>query len=194
MKKLLPVLALAAMLMACDKAAESPPSFKNTDVTGLQYAQDFSLTDHNGVRRTLADFRGKLVLVFFGYTQCPDVCPTTMAQLAAAVKQLGPQADKVQVLMITVDPERDTAELLKQYAPGFHPTFLGLRGSLEETEKTIKDFKSYFAKVEGKTKGSYTMDHMANVYVFDQAGKVRLYVRPENFGEPLVHDLKQLLK
>lgn len=194
MKKLLPLLALLATLTACDKVTQSPPVFKNTDVTGLQYAQDFSLTDHNGTRRTLADFRGKLVLVFFGFTQCPDVCPTTMAQLAAAMKQLGPQADQVQVLMITVDPERDTAELLKQYVPAFDPRFLGLRGTLEETEKTAKDFKTYFAKVEGKTKGSYTMDHMANVYVFDKAGKVRLYVRPENFGEPLVQDLKQLLK
>jgi protein SCO1 len=194
MKKLLSLLAMALALAACDKVTQSPPSFKNTDVTGLQYAKDFSLTDHNGVRRSLADFKGKLVLVFFGFTQCPDVCPTTMAQLAAAMKQLGPQADQVQVLMVTVDPERDTAELLKQYVPAFDPRFLGLRGTLEETEQVAKEFKTYFSKVEGKTQGSYTMDHMANVYVFDQSGKVRLYVRPENFGEPLVHDLKQLLK
>jgi protein SCO1/2 len=152
------------------------------------------MTDHNGVRRSLADFRGKLVLVFFGFTQCPDVCPTTMAQLAGTMAKLGPQASEVQVLMVTVDPERDTAELLKQYVPAFNPTFLGLRGTLDETNKMAKDFKTYFSKVEGKTKGSYTMDHMANVYVFDKNGKVRLYVRPTDLGDPLVHDLKQLLK
>jgi protein SCO1/2 len=194
MKKLLSLLVLAFSLTACDKVTQSPPSFKNTDITGAPYAQDFSLTDHNGVRRSVADFRGKLVLVFFGFTQCPDVCPTTMAQLANTMKQLGPDADKVQVLMVTVDPERDTAELLKQYVPAFDPRFLGLRGTLDETNKMAKDFKTYFSKVEGKTKGSYTMDHMANVYVFDRSGKIRLYVRPDALGEPLVHDLKQLLK
>lgn len=193
MKKLLSIFALALLLVGCDKLADKPASFKNTDLTGLDYAKGFSLTDHNGKPRTLADFKGKVVVVFFGFTQCPDVCPTTLAEMASAMKQLGPQADDVQVLMITVDPERDTQELLAQYVPAFDKRFLGLRGTLEQTAQAAKEFKVFYAKVPGKEPGSYTMDHTAASYVFDRNGKVRLFVRYGQGAEPLVHDLKQLL-
>jgi protein SCO1/2 len=168
-------------------------SFKNTDVTGLDYAKDFSLTDHNGKRRTLADFKGKVVVVFFGYTQCPDVCPTTMAELAGVVKQLGPDGDKVQVLFITIDPERDTQAFLAKYVPSFDPRFLGLRGNSAETAKVAKDFKVFYQKVPGKDPGSYTMDHTAGSYVFDPKGRVRLFLRHGQGADPVVHDLKILL-
>jgi protein SCO1 len=194
MKKLfaasLVALALSAGLAACTK----PVSFQNTDVTGLRYAEDFALTDHNGTPRTLADFKGKVVVVFFGYTQCPDVCPTTMVELAGVMKELGPQADQVQVLFITVDPERDTQQLLAQYVPAFDKRFLGLRGDATQTAKVAKEFKVFYQKVPGKTPGSYSMDHTAGSYVFDKEGKVRLFVRHGEGPAPLVADLKQLLK
>jgi protein SCO1/2 len=165
-------------------------SFKNTDVTGLDYAKDFSLTDHNGKRRTLSDFKGKVVVAFFGYTQCPDVCPTTMAEMAGVVKQLGPDGDKVQVLFITIDPERDTQAFLAKYVPSFDPRFLGLRG---DSAETAKDFRVFYQKVPGKEPGSYTMDHTAGSYVFDPKGRVRLFLRHGQGPEPVVHDLKLLL-
>ena len=193
MKKLLSIFALALLLGGCDKLADKPASFKNTDLTGLDYAKDFALTDHNGKARTLADFKGKVVVVFFGFTHCPDVCPTTLAEMASAMKQLGPQADDVQVLMITVDPERDTQELLAQYVPAFDKRFLGLRGTPEQTAQVAKEFKVFYAKVPGKEPGSYTMDHTAASYVFDRNGKVRLFVRYGQGAEPLVHDLRQLM-
>ena len=193
MKKLLAILALGLLLAGCDQLGNKPPSFQNTDVTGLQYAQDFALTDHTGKPRTLADFKGKVVLVFFGYTQCPDVCPTTMAELAGVMKELGPQADQVQVLFITVDPERDTQELLAQYVPAFDKRFLGLRGDAAATAKVAKEFKVFYAKVPGKEPGSYSMDHTAGSYVFDKAGKVRLFLRHGQGAGPIVHDLRQLL-
>ena len=168
--------------------------FKNSDVTGLDYAKDFALTDHNGKARTLADFRGKVVLIFFGYTQCPDVCPTTMAELAAVMKQLGPKADGVQVLFVTLDPARDTQALLAKYVPSFDPRFLGLRGDPAATEKVAKEFKVFFQKVPGKTPDSYSIDHTAGSYVFDSQGRVRLFVRHGQGGAPLVHDLEILLK
>jgi protein SCO1 len=167
--------------------------FKNTDVTGLDYAKDFSMSDFNGKQRTLADFRGKAVVVFFGYTQCPDVCPTTMAEMAAVMKQLGPEADKVQVLFVTLDPERDTPELLAKYVPAFDPRFLGLVGDKAATEKIAKDFKVFYQKVPGKQPGAYTMDHTAGSYVFDPQGRIRLFVRHGQGPEPIAHDLKILL-
>ncbi|MDB5958735.1 MAG: hypothetical protein JWP59_29 [Massilia sp.] len=176
-------------LSACSK----PASFQNTDVTGLRYAEDFALTDHNGVPRNLASFRGKVVLVFFGYTQCPDVCPTTMAELAGVMKELGPKADQVQVLFITVDPERDTQQLLAEYVPAFDKRFLGLRGDAAATAKVAKEFKVFYAKVPGKQPGSYSMDHTAGSYVFDKEGKVRLFIRHGQGSGPLVNDLRQLL-
>jgi protein SCO1/2 len=197
MKKLFAVsfLALAAAfgLSGCDKLASKPPSFQNTDVTGLQYGSGFALTDHHGKPRTLADFKGKVVVMFFGYTQCPDVCPTTMAEMAGVMKELGPQADQVQVLFVTVDPERDTRELLAQYVPAFDPRFLGLYGDAAQTAAVAKEFKVFYAKVPGKTPGSYSMDHSAGSYVFDKQGKIRLFLRHGQGAGPIVHDLKQLL-
>jgi protein SCO1 len=193
MKKLLTIFALALLLAGCDKLPGQPQSFKNTDLTGLDYAKDFALTDHTGKPRTLADFKGKVVVVFFGFTHCPDVCPTTLAEMAGVMKALGPQADDVQVLMVTVDPERDTQQLLAEYVPAFDKRFIGLRGTPEQTAAVAKEFKVFYAKVPGKEPGSYTMDHTAASYVFDRNGKVRLFVRYGQGVEPLVHDIKQLL-
>lgn len=186
------LLALGALTLAgCQKGASE--KFVNTDVTGLEYAKDFALTDHNGKPRTLADFKGKAVVMFFGYTQCPDVCPTTMAEMANVMKELGPQADKVQVLFVTVDPARDTPQILSQYVPAFDKRFLGLYGDEAATAKVAKEFKVFYQKVPGKTAGSYTMDHTAGSYVFDPQGHIRLFVRHGQGAEPIVHDLKLLL-
>jgi protein SCO1/2 len=195
---LLPVLLLGACQKQANDGTEmvlSPvkSAFKNTDVTGLDYAKGFQLTDHNGKLRTLADFKGKAVVAFFGYTQCPDVCPTTMAEMANVMKELGPQADKVQVLFITVDPERDTPELLSKYVPAFDPRFLGMTGDKAAIDKVAKEFKVFHQKVAGKEPGSYTMDHTAGSYVFDPQGRIRLFVRHGQGTEPIVHDLKLLL-
>jgi protein SCO1/2 len=198
MKNLLPALfaacALAFSLAACDKAPNKPrPSFVSTDLTGADYAKGFALVDHNGKPRTLADFKGKVVMVFFGYTQCPDVCPTTMAEMASVMQKLGPQADQVQVLFITLDPERDTQQLLAGYVPAFDKRFLGLRGTLEQTAKTAKDFKVFYAKVPGSDPKTYTIDHTAGTYVFDRDGKLRLFMRHDEKPDEIAHDLRQLL-
>lgn len=185
-------LLLALTLAGCGQ--DSKPQFKNTDLTGLDYAKDFTLTDHNGKTRTLADFKGKAVVLFFGYTQCPDVCPTTMAEMATVMKQLGPQADQVQVLFVTIDPERDTQALLASYVPAFDPRFLGLFGDKAATDKVAKEFKVFYQKVPGKTPDSYTMDHTAGSYVFDPQGRIRLFLRHGQGAEPIVHDLKLLLQ
>lgn len=177
-------------LTACSKA---PPAFQNTDVTGLKYGKDFSLHDASGKVRTLADFKGKAVVMFFGYTQCPDVCPTTMVELASVMKTLGPDADKVQVLFVTLDPERDTAQVMAKYVPAFDPRFIGLRGDQAETEKVAKDFKVFYQKVPGDTLGSYTMDHMAGTFVFDPQGRLRLFIRYGSPAASIAHDLKILL-
>ena len=182
---------LAMAVMACSAPAEK---FINTDLTGLDYAKDFALTDHNGKPRTLADFRGKLVVIFFGYTQCPDVCPTTMVEMANVIKAMGPDADKVQVLFVTVDPERDTQALLASYVPNFDPRFLGLFGDVNATAKVAKEFKVFYQKVPGKTPTSYTVDHTAGSYVFDTQGRIRLFLRHGQGAEPIAHDLKMLLK
>jgi len=194
MKKLLSLalLAGALLLAGCDKLS-SPPAFKNTDLTGLDYARGFSLTDHTGKARTLADFRGKLVVLFFGYTQCPDVCPTTMAEMAAVMKELGPSSNDVQVLFVTLDPERDTQEVLAHYVPAFDKRFIGLRGTPEQTAQTAKEFKVFVAKVAGSTPDNYTVDHTAGSYVFDKDGRIRLFVRHGGGPAPIVHDLRQLL-
>jgi protein SCO1/2 len=193
MKKLLTLLLLSLSMLLAACGQKPPMEFKNTDLTGLDYAKGFTLTDHNGKARTLADFKGKAVVVFFGYTQCPDVCPTTMAEMAAVMQQLGPQADQVQVLFVTVDPERDTQALLAEYVPAFDKRFLGLYGTPAQTLEVAKEFKVFFAKVPGKTAGSYTVDHTAGSYVFDKQGKLRLFVRHGLGPGPIVHDLKQLL-
>jgi protein SCO1/2 len=198
MKKLLSVLvaacALTVSLAACDKLpGKQKESFQNTDVTGLDYAKGFALTDHTGKPRTLADFKGKAVVVFFGYTQCPDVCPTTMAEMATVMQKLGPLADQVQVLFVTLDPERDTQELLANYVPAFDKRFLGLRGTPEQTAKTAKEFKVFYSKVPGTDPGSYTIDHTAGSYVFDRDGRLRLFIRHGQGPDPIVHDLRALL-
>ena len=198
MKRLLPALVAACArtvsLAACDKLpGKQQASFQNTDVTGLDYAKGFALTDHTGKPRTLADFKGKAVVVFFGYTQCPDVCPTTMAEMASVMQKLGPLADQVQVLFITLDPERDTQELLANYVPAFDKRFLGLRGTPEQTAKTAKEFKVFYSKVPGTDPGSYTIDHTAGSYVFDRDGRLRLFIRHGQGPDPIVHDLRQLL-
>ena len=182
-----------ALLMAgCNKA----PAFQNLDITGnTQFGADFSLPDTSGKMRTMADFKGKVVVLFFGYTHCPDVCPTTMAELSQALQQLGPKdAQRVQVLFVTVDPERDTPELLAQYVPAFNPAFIGLRPASDaQLVKVAKDFRVYYAKVPGKTPDSYTMDHTAASYVFDPDGKLRLFARDGQGAAPWVHDIKLLL-
>jgi protein SCO1 len=186
--------ALAApLLAACDRVA-SPPSFKGIDITGAEYARDFDLPDADGKRRSLADFKGKVVVVFFGYTQCPDVCPTTLLELAQVKKELGPAGDRVQGVFITIDPERDTPELLKAYVGNFGPDFVALRGSADEIKAAAKAFKVFFAKVPGQTASSYTMDHTAGSYVFDATGKVRLFTRYGTGSDALKADLQLLLK
>jgi len=180
-----------SLLVAC---SQSKPQFKAIDLTGADYAKDFQLADHNGQPRSLKDFRGKLVVVFFGYTQCPDVCPTTMAELAEAKKLLGPDGAKVQGLFVTVDPERDTPEVLKSYMTNFDPGFLALRGTPEQLAAVAKEFKVYYKKADGKTPGSYTMDHSAASYVYDTQGRLRLYTRYGSGGQALASDLQLLLK
>ena len=182
----------ALALAGCDNAAP-PHHFNAIDLTGAKYAQGLSLPDFDGKPRTLADFKGKVVVVFFGYTQCPDVCPTTMAEMAQVMQQLGPKADQVQVLFITLDPERDTPELLKAYVPQFDKRFLGLYGTLEQTAKTAKEFKVFYTKVPGSAPDQYSIDHTAGSYVFDRDGKIRLFVRHGQGPAPLVHDIRQLL-
>jgi len=183
----------AVALAACDKVPGKTASFQNTDITGLDYAKGFSLVDHTGKPRTLEDFKGKVVVLFFGYTQCPDVCPTTMAQLAGVMQKLGPQADQVQVLFITLDPERDNQQLLAGYVPAFDKRFLGLRGTPEQTARTAKEFKVYYAKVPGADPQTYTIDHMAGTFVFDRDGKPRVFIHHDQNADAIVHDLRQLL-
>lgn len=168
--------------------------FKSIDLTGADYARGFALTDHNGQQRSLRDFAGKVVVVFFGFTQCPDVCPTSMAELASIKKALGADGAKLQGIFISVDPERDTLEVLKSYMVNFDPTFLALRPTPEQLPAIAKDFKIYYKKVEGRTDTSYSMDHSAGSYVFDTRGNLRLYSRYGSEVEGLVSDIRQLLK
>ena len=179
------------LLGAC---AEAKPEFKSVDITGADYAKDFQLTDHNGQLRSLKDFQGKVVALFFGYTQCPDVCPTTLAELAEVKKALGADGSKLQGVFVTVDPERDTPEVLKAYMANFDPDFLALRGSPEQLAAMAKDFKAYYKKVEGKTPTSYTMDHSAASYIYDTKGNLRLYARYGSGAEALLSDIRILLK
>jgi protein SCO1 len=183
--------ALFSLISGC---SEQAVQFKAVDITGADYAQKFSLPDQFGVTRTMADFKGKVVVVFFGFTQCPDVCPTAMAELVDVKKQLGKDADKLQGIFITVDPERDTAPVLKAYLGNFDPTFIALRGSAEQTAEVAKHFKVHYKKVEGKTPGSYTMDHSAGSYVLDPQGRIRLYTRYGSGVQALADDIKLLLK
>ncbi|MES2400394.1 MAG: SCO family protein [Pseudomonadota bacterium] len=184
--------ATAGLLSAC--SPEEKPQFKSIDLTGADYAKDFSLADQNGKVRTIKDFAGKVVVVFFGYTQCPDVCPTSMAELAQIKKSLGADGDKLQAVFISVDPERDTPEVLKAYMGNFDPSFVALRPTLEQLPQVTKDFKVYYKKVDGKTPGSYSMDHTAGSYVYDPKGNVRLYSRYGNEVAGFTSDIRLLLK
>jgi protein SCO1/2 len=183
--------AAALGLAGCQRA--DTPSFKAIDITGAEYAKELSLTDPEGRRRSLAEFRGKAVVVFFGFTQCPDVCPTTLVELAAARKALGADGQRVQGVFVTLDPERDTPELLKAYVDNFGADIVALRGTPEETLAAAKHFKVFFAKVPGKTETSYSLDHTAGSYVFDTQGRVRLFTRHGTGTEALAHDLRILL-
>ncbi|MES2993319.1 MAG: SCO family protein [Pseudomonadota bacterium] len=187
---------LGAALTGCDKLGlgQPPaPQFKGADITGVDYAKNLSLPDVNGQPRTLGDFKGKVTVIFFGYTQCPDVCPTTMTELAQVKKALGADGDKLQAVFITIDPERDTPEILKSYMASFDPSFVALRGTPEQTKATAKEFKIYFEKVPGKTEGSYTMDHSAGAFVLDAKGNVRLFERYGAGAEALTADVKALI-
>jgi protein SCO1/2 len=187
---------LAAALLILAVAACSPqgPKFQSSDVTGASFGREFSLTDPAGKTRTLADFRGKAVVVFFGYTQCPDVCPTTLSTLAETMKLLGPDADRVQVVFITVDPERDKPALLAEYVPTFDKRFVGLYGDAEATERVAREFKVIYQKQPGATPTTYTMDHSAGVFVFDPQGRLRLYARHGQGPEAFASDLRELLR
>lgn len=184
------------LLAGCDQlgfAGAAKPAFKGVDLTGAEYARQLNLNDQDGTARTLGDFKGKVLVVFFGYTQCPDVCPTTMAELAQVKKSLGADGDKVQGIFVTVDPERDTGALLKAYLQSFDPTFVALRGTQEQTRAVAKEFKVYYAKVPGKLEGSYTMDHTAASFLFDAQGRVRVFSRYGSGAQALADDLKLLL-
>ena len=184
------------VLAGCDRlglSAKPAVAFHGADITGVDYAKALSLPDVNGQLRTLGDFKGKVTVVFFGYTQCPDVCPTTMAELAQIKKSLGAEGDKLQAVFITVDPERDTAVILKSYVASFDPSFVALRGTLPQTEATAKEFKVYFAKVPGKTEGSYTMDHSAGSFILDANGRPRVFERYGTGTDGFEADIRALI-
>lgn len=186
-------LACSVIAAGCDKLSGTKSPFKAIDVTGAPMGGELRLTDHNGKPRTLADFRGKVVLVNFGYTQCPDVCPTTLADLASAMKKLGADASQVQVLFVTLDPKRDKPELLRQYLPAFDPTFLGLYGDAQATSKVTRDFKIYAQERPGKTPETYTVDHAAQTFAYDRHGKLRLVMGYGMAPEAIAADVRILL-
>ena len=181
----------AGLFAAC---SERKPEFAAIDVTGANYAKDFELTDHNGRVRHLTDFSGKVVVMFFGYTQCPDVCPTSMAELAEVKKALGKDGDRLQGLFVSIDPQRDTPEVLKGYMGNFDPSFLALYTTPEKLVDLAKDYKVYYKRVEGKTPTSYTMDHSAGSYVYDTKGQLRLFTRYGSGAKALTADIQLLLK
>ena len=185
---------LAAAVLAVAGCGGPPrPSFKATDITGADFGKRLSLTDHHGKPRNLEDFKGKVVVVFFGYTQCPDVCPTTLATLKEVKERLGPDGKRLQVLFVTVDPERDTEQLLALYVPAFDPDFLGLYGDLEATAQAAKEFKVFYSKTPGKTPTSYTIDHSAGVFLYDTQGRIRLFGAHGYTVDAYVNDIRALL-
>ena len=184
---------LISLLAACSPGGGSGASFVNTDITGASYGKDFRHTDHTGAARSLADYRGKVVTLFFGYVQCPDVCPTNLLNMVEVMKQLGPDADKVQVLFMTIDPERDTQALLAEYVPAFDPRFTGLHADLPTTQAVAKDFKVFYQK-QGDVKGTaYTVDHSTGTYVFDPQGRLRLYVKHGEKPDLIAADIRKLI-
>jgi protein SCO1/2 len=174
--------------------SDAKPQFAGIDITGADYAKDFALADHNGQMRSIKDFAGKVVVVFFGFTQCPDVCPTSMAELAEVKRMLGADGDRLQGLFMSLDPERDTPEVLKAYMGNFDASFLALRPTLEQLPQLARDFKIFYKKVPGTTPGSYTLDHSAGSYIFDPQGRVRLYSRYGSGTAGLAADAQLLLK
>jgi protein SCO1/2 len=183
-------LAAAVLLVACDAGG---PKFRSTDITGVEWGRELALTGHDGKPRALADLRGKAVVVFFGFTHCPDICPTTLADIAQAMKKLGADAERVQVLFVTVDPERDTREVLAKYVPAFDPRFLGLYGDAAATLRAAKEFKIFYEKRAGATPQTYTMDHSAQSFVIDPKGRLRLLVKHDRIAADLADDLRTLL-
>lgn len=186
------LLLLSVLWLAACGQQDPAPKFRLTDVTGASFGKELALTDHNGKPRTLADFRGKVVVLFFGFTHCPDVCPTTLAELALVAKELGGDADSMQVLFVTVDPERDTREMLQRYVPSFNPAFLGLYGDADATARTAKEFKIIFQK-QPLPGGGYSVDHSAGTYVLDQQGRMRLFAQYGRPATDLLHDIRILL-
>jgi protein SCO1 len=186
------LLALAAVAAGCN-APSRGPAFELTDISGAEFGRDIRLTDHTGKPRTLADFKGKVVAVFFGYTHCPDVCPVTMSEFATVATELGKDAERLQVLFITVDPERDTPEVLAKYVPAFNPAFLGLYGDAEATARTAKEFKVFFSK-QPASGGNYSVDHSAGTYIYDPAGRLRLFASYGQGAPKLLHDIRLLLQ
>ena len=187
-------LLLGAAALALSACGENKPAFSGIDITGADYATGFNLTDHNGQPRTLADFKGKAVVVFFGFTQCPDVCPTSLGELAEARRLLGADGERLQGLFISIDPERDTPEIMKEYMASFDPSFLALYAAPDALPALAKSYRIYYKKVPGSTATSYTMDHSAGSYVYDAAGRVRLYHRYGSGAQALANDVKLLLK
>jgi len=187
----LAAVAASVFLSGCSPEA---PSFRGADVTGASFGRELALVGHDGKPRTLADFRGKVVAIFFGFTQCPDVCPTALSTAAEALRRLGPDAARVQVLFVTIDPERDTAELLSRYVPAFHPSFLGLYGDAEATARAAKEFKVLYRKVPGQTPDTYTMDHTAGMYLLDPQGRLRVFESHGQSADALAHDMAELLR
>jgi protein SCO1/2 len=183
---------LAVLAMTLESCGE-PAHFNATDITGADWGKDFALTDHNGKPRRLADFKGKAVVMFFGYTLCPDVCPTNMLAMKETMKALGPDAARVQVLFVTLDPARDTPKLLAQYVPWFDPSFLGLWGDEKTIAETASNFKVFFAKQPGADPSTYSIDHTASSYVFDPEGRLRLVIRHGETPDRIAADLRQLL-
>jgi len=188
------IAAAATLSVALAGCFGEKPQFKAIDITGADYARDFQLTDHNGQARSIKDFKGKIVVVFFGFTQCPDVCPTSMAELAEVKKLLGKDGERLQGLFVTVDPERDTPQVLKAYMANFDPTFLALTAPPDKLAELARNYKIYYKKVDGKTPGSYSMDHSAGSYVYDAQGNVRLYTRYGSGAQALASDVQLLLK
>ncbi|MBB5216206.1 SCO family protein [Parapusillimonas granuli] len=182
--------ALAPVLSACGK---KEVSFLGSDITGTKLGREMAVKDASGAVRTLADYKGKVCVVFFGYTQCPDICPTSMAELSQVMELLGKDADKVQVLMISVDPDRDTPEILSAYVQAFHPSFIGLTGTPEQVATTAKSFKAFYAKAAGPTPGQYTMDHASSFYIIDKQGEARVLVSGKAGAEDIASDIRQLL-
>lgn len=188
------IASLLLVIAACNRHADVPrESFKTVDITGVDWGKDFHLNDHHGRPVSLADFHGKVTMLFMGYTHCPDMCPTTLAKMAAAVRELGKDGGRVQGLFMTLDPKRDTPAILAQYAPAFHPSFLGLYADERHTAQTAADFKLFFKAQKPDSSGNYTVDHNAVMYVFDTQGRLRLYMKGDTPVNDIVHDLKQLL-